>query len=232
MTQFFILLAVEVLGLGVIWFLLKARVRRALELDELLAEARREIRGLSIELNETADRNITLVEDRLGALRELLAEAERRVGVARKELDSRDREREAMERLSRARPLVGGEPRPESAPASEPRRNAAYESSARAPGRPETEDSAFGGREAEDEAFEGPASSDARPEPIRLALKPRLPEIRRAPESVVPPKSRREEALELHRKGFSPELIASRLGATLSEIELLVSLEEGRAGGG
>jgi hypothetical protein len=63
-----------------------------------------------------------------------------------------------------------------------------------------------------------------------LPLGPRFPEIVAAPASVIPPRTLRERAIELHRSGFSPDIIAARLGATVSEIELLVSLEEGRSG--
>ncbi|HET7839870.1 MAG TPA: hypothetical protein VFL04_08920, partial [Rectinemataceae bacterium] len=40
--------------------------------------------------------------------------------------------------------------------------------------------------------------------------------------------SRNEEAFALHRKGFSADIIAAKLGATVAEIELLVEMEERR----
>jgi hypothetical protein len=68
--------------------------------------------------------------------------------------------------------------------------------------------------------------------PIRLSFSRPLPEVVRAEGSVIPPKTRREEALDLYREGFSADIIANRLGATVAEIELLISLEEGRSRGG
>lgn len=52
-----------------------------------------------------------------------------------------------------------------------------------------------------------------------------------AENSIIPPKTRREEALELYRRGFSADLIAARTGATVAEIELLVEIEERRSVG-
>ena len=61
MGDLFILVAIDVAGLAAIFFFLKAKIRRTLEIDGLLAEARKEVRLLSIEINETTDRNISLV---------------------------------------------------------------------------------------------------------------------------------------------------------------------------
>lgn len=197
LAQFFVLAAIELAGLFAIWFVIRAKVRRYLELENLLAGVRDEARALVLDLNETADRSVSLVEDRMSALRELLDEVDRRIGVERKTLAARDNEREVYAKLSKRRPIV---------PAAE------------RPAQPE--------------------------EPITLSFGPsgtqqgaELPEPRRTPEvaisadSVVPPKTRRELALELYQRGFSAELIAARTGATVAEIELLVEIEERRAAG-
>ena len=190
-TQFLLLLALDLGGLVAVYFLLRARIRRQLELESLLDGVREESRALVLELNETADRNVSLVEDRVVALRGLLDEVDRRMGVARRELESRDKERRAFEQLSRRRPIV-----PSAAEAIPL------------------------------ELAPRPAPEPPAPKPA--VSKPAL-DIRVAPESVVPPRSKREEALDLHRRGFSAEIIAARIGATVSEIELLVDMEQRRA---
>jgi len=212
---------IDIGGLVLIWFILRARIAKALEIDGLLAEARKEARLLTIEINETTDRNITLVEDRLTALRELLAEADRRIGVVRRETGRRQAETDVYSRLGRRPPirteLFSGEGgQSEDGPAIAASIELAVSSP---PPEPTVVPLALG---------EGRAPAEA--EAVPLPLGPRLPEIVTASASVIPPKSLRERALELHRSGFSPDIIAARLGATVSEIELLVSLEEGRAG--
>jgi hypothetical protein len=50
--------------------------------------------------------------------------------------------------------------------------------------------------------------------------------IQRSAEQIDIKKPLPERALELYRMGFTVELIASRLGRTVGEIELMLSLEE------
>lgn len=215
MTQFFILLALDILGLAAIWFLLKARLRRALEVEGLLAEARRELRALSLELNETADRNITLLEDRLESLRDLLAEADRRLGLYRREIDNRAAEREVYTRLGRPRAASPGAER--IAEATPPPPKAELDPFA---SRAETAGRAGAPSRSIEEA-------ELRTEtPVRLELGKTVPAVSKAAESVIPRRPMREEALDLYRKGFSADLIAARLGVTVAEIELLVSLAD------
>ncbi len=65
------------------WWLVDARVRRRTDPGRLLARVDAEIQGLVAELNETADRNVTVLEDRVAALQELLAQADRTVSDLR-----------------------------------------------------------------------------------------------------------------------------------------------------
>ena len=189
-AQFFALAAIEVAGRFAIWFIIRSKVARYLELENLLAGVRDEVRALVLELNETAARNVSLVEDRMQALHALLDDADRRIGLGKKELEARSLEREVYEKLSKRRPIV-----------------------------PEA------GRTVASESIREP---DA---PITLSLG-QSPEIVVSNDLAISSKTRREEALELHRRGISADLIAARLGATVAEIELLVEMEERRAAGG
>ncbi len=210
MGDLFILIAVNIAGLFAIFFFLKMKIRKTLEIDGLLAEARKEVRLLSIEMNETTDRNVTLVEDRLASLRELLAEADRRMGVFQRETGKRQDERELYSRLGRKAPLPSREPIDgfvASVSPSPPRSPSLFPA---------------------DSGHSDIEVAEENAEPVRLTLARPVPEVLPMKESVIPAKSLRERALELHRGGFSADLIAARVGATVSEIELLVSLEEGR----
>jgi len=198
-AQFFALAAIELAGLFAVWFFLKSRVGRYLELENLLDGVREEARALVLELNETADRNVTLVEDRMASLRELLDEVDRRIGIEKKELGARAVEREVYEKLSRRRPIVAVQ---EGSIAPEPM--------ARRP--PEAPIPLSLGAAADSQG------------PNRTA-----PEVRLSEDVLFTSKTKREEALDLHRRGISADLIAARLGATVAEIELLVEVEERRA---
>lgn len=227
MGSLLLTIAIDIGGLVLVYFILKARISRALEIDGLLADARKEARLLSIEINETTDRNITLIEDRLTALRELLAEADRRMGVLRRETGRRQAETEVYTKLGRRAPVRPPIPSDDAVPEDRDSVN------------PQPAADVFGMTDAGAGAMEAPiAKAPEAPvrldlgshpaEPVPLSLVGRLPEVVTAAASVIPPKSLRERAIELHRSGFSADIIAARLGATISEIELLVSLEERR----
>jgi hypothetical protein len=207
-AQFFALAAIEVAGLFAIWFVIKSKVARYLELENLLEGVRDEVRALVLELNETADRNVSLVEDRMQALRALLDEADRRIGLGKRELEARSLEREVYEKLSKRRPIVPEAGRP-IVPSAE--RTIAPES-IREP--------------------DAPITLSLGQSPEAQGLGRSGPEIIVSNDLAVSSKTRREEALELYRRGISADLIAARLGATVAEIELLVEMEERRAAGG
>lgn len=195
-TQFLILAAVEVAGLFAIWFLLRSRIRRFLELENLLSGVREEARALIIELNETADRNVSLVEDRMKSLRELLDEVDRRIGLMKRELGTRVFEREIYAKLNKRRPIVPGAVE-ENVIQNEPPRNPTM-------------------------SAEATTSVPVDPVPPPIPI----PEIVHAAERIEKLKSPREQALELHRSGFSAELIAAKIGATVAEVELMIEMEE------
>jgi hypothetical protein len=211
-AQFFALAAIEVTGLFAIWFFIKLKVRRYLELENLLAGVRDEARSLVLELNETADRNVTLVEDRIAALRELLDEVDRRIGVEKKELDIRATEREVYAKLSKRRPIV---PAPSQEPVLEPPRPAQDV--------PITLNLGPAAAVAPETRAQGASSNSSAG---RAG-----PEVVLSDDFIVPSRTKREEALDLYRRGISADLIAARLGATVAEIELLIEIEERRTAG-
>ena len=239
MSTIAILVALDLLGLGAIWLYVKSQLRKALELDSLLLNIRNEVGILTTELNQTTDRNISLVEDRMEALRSLLDEADRRMGVLRKEVETKAVEREVYSRLGRPHPASaaasayqaprGQPPLPglDSAPIrTEPARiqeHPGMASPAPAQAYPDTAQDLAGaaGTQAADLGRTGDG-------PIRLDLPRRPLEVLKARESVIPPKSLREQALDLYSQGFSADIIAARLGTTVAEMDLLISLEEER----
>jgi hypothetical protein len=210
LSSFFLLAAIELGGLFLIWFLIKAKVKRYLELENLLSGVRDEARELILELNETADRNVSLVEDRMTALRSLLDEVDRRIGVQKREIEKGDAEREVYAKLNKRRPIV-----PEVRVSAQPMMDqpTAQPAQAAYPAQ----------RPSSDAPITLSLGSDAQDARARS-----FPEVRIADEPLAIAKSRREEALDLHRRGISADLIAARLGATVAEIELLVELEERR----
>jgi hypothetical protein len=103
MTKFSILLALNLAALALVFLYVRSRVRKALESDGLIDKLRAEVGELVRDLNQTTDRNLTLVEDAIRALREASAEADRKTAVLRRETERRSTENAVDDRLGRMR---------------------------------------------------------------------------------------------------------------------------------
>jgi len=233
LPQFLLLAAIEVAGLFAIWFLIRSRVRRYLELENLLGGVREEARALVMELNETADRNVSLVEDRMHALHDLLDELDRRIGVERKTLANRDSEREVYARLNKRRPIVPSEAGERSLLAEQAQpavqQAAVQQQALPQAAQPPSQAAKLSGTDAPITLNLGSQQRSPDPAAAQDGMAP--PRFDLAEQPLVPAHSKRDVALDLYRRGFSADLIAARTGATVAEIELLVELEERRAAG-
>ncbi len=83
----FILIAVNILGYFVLFTALARRIRREASPETRIRE---EVNRLMVELNQTTDRNIALIEDRIASLTELLSKADKKIGLLRRESEKHD----------------------------------------------------------------------------------------------------------------------------------------------
>ncbi len=154
-----------------VYLLLKRKLARALSAAAILGEVREEVNRILVELNQTTNRNITLIEDRIRTLNELLGKADKRLALLAREAEKQELAARLYSELSSRRP----------APLEEP---------------------------------------------------PAAPAAPAAPDPAAPPPEEREgadrneEVVRLARSGLSPALIARRLGITLGEVELIISLAQ------
>ena len=103
-----ILLAVEIGGLLVIYAVLRERLLRAASAAAQSRELREEVSRLVVELNQTTDRNIALVEDAITRLNELLARTDKKIGLLRREADKHDGGMQLYSKLAEARAVSAG----------------------------------------------------------------------------------------------------------------------------
>jgi hypothetical protein len=177
-TTLLVLIAVNLIGYLVVYLLLREKVRRASSAQAAVSEVREEVNRLIVELNQTADRNVALLEDRIAGLAELLSKADKKMGLLRRESEKHDMGAQVYGRIIDSRPEAPSRP---GAPA---RPEAKARTAPEAPGEPD---------------FMGAGRTEA------LDV--------------------RQQVIALHRAGFSASLIASRVGAPLGEVELIISLE-------
>ncbi|MDR2516101.1 MAG: hypothetical protein LBC88_01820 [Spirochaetaceae bacterium] len=238
----FSLTALAVSAFSFLFFLsyLKRRTGR----DRILAEFREEIDFMIRELNEVTVRDEVLVEERVKKLRALLEDAdrrveifERRIAVFDRETGRRDTETAVLDELSR--PAAAQEDRAAAYARLGKRFTAPVlaetgEAAAVPPGgdgvylSPDLFRGPAGGAEA---AGVPPGNAVPTPAPVPQAA-PEIPVIRRGARQITPkPKPLPVQAVELYRAGLSSSLIASKLGVTVTEVELAIAVAK-RAGDG
>jgi len=177
MTSILIIAALQILVSVFLILWTRAGVRRFLGSDEEIDRVRREISALIIELDSSADRNVTVLEDRLSALKDLLAEADKRISVLGQERTRRLPDDTVYDRLGRA---------------TEPRQAPVAES---------------------------------RQDPI---AEPLVPFIRFSEKPLPIEEPFADKVVSLARRGFSSDIIAARLGVTMTEVDLVLSMERER----
>lgn len=198
MLSFFLLLCLNCAALVLMYLALSRRVDRSVRPDVVLGKIRSEVERMILELNQTTDRNIVLIEDKLGALEEVLGKADRRIGVLKRELEKHD-----MSSMVYTNILKRSHTLPEETPVSGDAAPAPENATGgAAPARPES-----GSAVRDDAAVPETGTTD----PARASAK-----------------ELRDQVLDLYRKGIDPLLIAQRLRLTIGEIELIISLTRGR----
>jgi hypothetical protein len=201
MTGLLIALAIQVLVSVALIVWTRSRIRGALGSDEEIGRIRREIGSLIIELDASADRNITVLEDRLATLKEMVAETDKRIAILSQDRGKRQVETPVYDRLGRTAP-------------QRPRSEAASQTA---------------GQTANRDGIEIPEKPVDRPvgQPV---VPSDIPFIRfsEKPLSIEEPFA--DKVLSLARKGFSSDIIAARLGGTITEVELVLSMEREREG--
>jgi hypothetical protein len=196
------------------------------------------------ELNQTADRNIGLLESRLTRLQEMIDKADGRLSLLKKETD---KEKRGSVTYSRVRPRIlhqeeqGREQEPQKASGAQ--QDLAFESGGQAAGGSFSRTGPAEGSPGRDIAAAGwqspapqtPAPPQGGVESAAGSESPRSKPEGRSREGAQKEESagrpdKRARVIELHRQGISPDVIASRVDSTIGEVELIITMAEGRKG--
>jgi hypothetical protein len=216
MSSFFFSAAVSLVLWAGAFLYLRFYVSRRTNAKRILSEFSEEVGKLVSDIDATTDRDLQLVEDRMKALRALLDETDKRVATMRREIDRRVSEERAYSELgrrSRTMPLF--------AEAETPLVSRA-DSAEQARPRPAVQASSPAAASNGSVAPLPGAGSSLPPPSAGEATEARFI---RAQLQVAPKEQPfAEKVAELHRAGFSPELIANRLGKTVGEVDLAIAL--------
>lgn len=155
-------LAVNIIVVSLLFLVLTRRLVRKLSPEESIDELQREVGGIVTEMNQAADRNITILEDKIEELRRIEERIDRKITLLNREVDKETQSATTYEAIVKE---------------AQRKQQAAVEN--------------------------------------------------RRPEETEDVRPVRERILDLHRKGISPSIIASRVGSTVGEVELIIGLSGG-----
>lgn len=227
-------IAITVILVVVAFLILNRNITVRTSQQAALEEIKREVGAILTELNATTERNIELMEDRISTLEQLIEKADRRVGALRRDLETHGAtERFAGERYDRSGRLERSAPTGRTPRTDTGNRGAVADSSADGEeeptgGRGTPADAGAGARTADrGEASEGRApanESDGDAFFVSRSGSVRQESSSGRPDPQLP---LRERVRGLYLQGLSLERIASIVGKTVGEVELIVSLDEG-----
>jgi hypothetical protein len=174
-------------------------IRRRTSRESILAGYQDEVDRLIAEIDHATDRDARLVEERITALRKILDEADRRIALMSRDMDKRRSGMELYTALGTRQPVpVPDIPVPVQVP--EPAAPGPF-----VPGAPEP------GVSAVEQAGEAPVRESSTPDASSSGGRPLT-----------------QRVVELSRQGFADELIAARLGLSLSEVKLALAVSRRR----
>jgi len=180
MTPILIAIIVQTIVSLVLILWTRSKVRMYLNSGEEIEKIRREIGALVVELDASADRNVTVLEDRLASLQGVLSEADKKIALL-----SQDRTKRLPEKVT-------------------------YDKFGKFPVHSNRENV----RDVETEE--------------KVQDKADLPFISFSEKPLPIEEPFADKVVSLSRRGFSSDIIAARLGATMAEVDLVLSLERER----
>jgi hypothetical protein len=101
-------LAFNAVILAVIYLVLNRKIEKNITPEAFLEKVRSEIQSVIVELNETTDRNITLLEERVRSLQAVIKRADKQLTVLQREVEKHKESSEVYTHLRKAGKIVSG----------------------------------------------------------------------------------------------------------------------------
>lgn len=202
--QTVILIIVSIVNI-ILWIFLFRFLKKNYSTNQL-SEVRDEAEKLIMEIDRATDRDITLLEGRIKSLRDLIAEADHRVDLERKESSKKVREKKILNTLHEI--TLSEEPSTATI-STHPVKRAInlYEQN-----KP-LEEKEIKVRQSEIEPAQG----------IEVE-KEDIPEITIAHEPIKQTVSAKQQILDLANQGFSSDVISEKLQISMTEVNMVVEM--------
>lgn len=101
-------LAFNAVILAIIYLVLNRKVEKNITPEAFLEKVRSEIQSVIVELNETTDRNITLLEERVRSLQTVIKRADKQLTMLQREVEKHKESSETYTHLRKAGKIVSG----------------------------------------------------------------------------------------------------------------------------
>ena len=217
MAEAVLLILITLVNLA-LWLVFFIRFKKTFSPHVLLSDLKAEVDKLLIEINRTADQDITLVDSRIRDLKALIEEADHRLLLLERTENSRHRERRIMEKLAPSAVSESARLRDKKADTDSAVQLSIDFESYRVPHSEADEPINLS-------SLENVSSSD-KTAPLRPA--PDEPQIVYSADAVnadsrqnVPLKDR---VVRMYAEGFSADIICERLKLSLTEVQLIIDL--------
>lgn len=181
-----------------LWIFVFIKYKKMISSDFLLKDIRIEINNLLTELNLNADRNITLLDDRIKTLRTLTKEVDSKLKLWEKTVDSKEREKKVFSSLSQ-------------------KENNAVTAYQKMQDNAEIIDVDF-------DLYHKAEQTDNEETDFINDVEVEIPEIINKGKNELLVASKKDRVLSLYNEGFSADLIAIKLKIPIREVQLYISL--------
>ncbi|MBI9103213.1 MAG: hypothetical protein JEY99_12425 [Spirochaetales bacterium] len=222
MNWILLILGLNIIAVALIYILLRRRIDRAIRSTELLSQIEVEIDNIITELNQTTERNITLVEDKIRTLSLLMEQSDKKIFLINRELNKKQKEETVVYKRPRINnhPIENtGDDFPANVNPSVRTNISSEERLAKATpvSYAQTQYEQASNVQSEPDV----PSSPEEERPVKINFQAN--EQRKAQE---PPKTSKQRVLEMYTRGEDVNSIASKLNITLGEIELILSMNQ------
>jgi hypothetical protein len=83
----------------VMWIIFASKFKKIFSTDDIIEKTRDELNHMIIDVNKNADRNITLIEDRIRELKLVTAEADRHLAIAKSEIEKEQKAKQIESKI-------------------------------------------------------------------------------------------------------------------------------------
>lgn len=99
--SFFLIVLLNLVILLLIYLFLKKKIDNTSSVEHILKSVRDEVDRMLVELNQTADRNIALLESKLNDVHDVMEQADRKIKVLEREKEKQDLSRKIYSELNK-----------------------------------------------------------------------------------------------------------------------------------